>query len=537
MSIEYRIFGPPGTGKTTWLSRQIEAAVEKHGSEAVIVASFTRAAAAELVSRHLPVNRSQVGTLHAHCYRALGQPKIAETHIKEWNQEFPQYALSGEGASVDEPTSELSMMTDGDDLMSRYQILRAQMVSDRDLWSVAVRAFASKWEIWKYHNDLMDFTDMIEHGLRDFDRAPGNPTIGFFDECQDFVKLELALVRKWAESMEYVLLAGDEDQTIYNFKGATPEAFLDPPIPDSQKRVLSQSYRLPQKIKIMADEWIQQVGRREPKNYAARDEEGEIRRLDVGFNEAERIIDDMQQYLEAGKTIMLLTSCGYMLVPLIMELREQGIPFWNPYRRTRGDWNPLRTSRGISSSDRLLAYLRPEIDVWGVDDARIWNSRDLADWVEIIRADGILKRGAKKQIDELGKLDPPAPLSAEAYLNYFEETALSKAWNCDLDWLQQNLLVGRSKALQFPIAVAKHQGAKVLMAKPKIIVGTVHSVKGGEADVVYLSPNLSPSGAREMDQDKDPTVRQFYVGISRAKESLIIAAPSPGFSIELPGGK
>ena len=45
---EFRIFGPPGTGKTTNVSRQIRRAVERFGRESVLVTSFSRTAAAEL---------------------------------------------------------------------------------------------------------------------------------------------------------------------------------------------------------------------------------------------------------------------------------------------------------------------------------------------------------------------------------------------------------------------------------------------------------------------------------------------------------
>ena len=46
LTSEYRIFGPPGTGKTTNLARQIRRAVERFGPDSVLVTSFSRAAAA-----------------------------------------------------------------------------------------------------------------------------------------------------------------------------------------------------------------------------------------------------------------------------------------------------------------------------------------------------------------------------------------------------------------------------------------------------------------------------------------------------------
>ena len=76
-SREQWVLGPPGTGKTTFLSRTIASLVEKRGSDAVTVCSFSKAAATELVARDLPIEDSHVGTLHALCYRALSRPTIA----------------------------------------------------------------------------------------------------------------------------------------------------------------------------------------------------------------------------------------------------------------------------------------------------------------------------------------------------------------------------------------------------------------------------------------------------------------------------
>ncbi len=74
VTAEYRIFGPPGTGKTTNLTRQIRRAVERFGQDSVLVTSFSRTAAAELAGRDLPLSPDRIGTLHSHCFHALGCP-------------------------------------------------------------------------------------------------------------------------------------------------------------------------------------------------------------------------------------------------------------------------------------------------------------------------------------------------------------------------------------------------------------------------------------------------------------------------------
>jgi len=101
--VERRVFGPPGTGKTTFLSKEINRAASQFGPDAVFVSSFTRAAAAELVGRDLPIDRDNIGTLHSHCYKLLGEPQIADTPegIALWNAEHPKDVLTNRSTDPD----------------------------------------------------------------------------------------------------------------------------------------------------------------------------------------------------------------------------------------------------------------------------------------------------------------------------------------------------------------------------------------------------------------------------------------------------
>ena len=101
---EYRVVGPPGCSKTTWLGQRVDDAVEL--GQGLLVTSLTKAAAAEISSRKLPVSFDAVGTLHSHCYHALGQPEIAEgkEHIEAWNEAEPELHLThGQDPGSDRP--------------------------------------------------------------------------------------------------------------------------------------------------------------------------------------------------------------------------------------------------------------------------------------------------------------------------------------------------------------------------------------------------------------------------------------------------
>lgn len=543
---EVRIFGPPGTGKTTFLAGSIRNTALLRGGHNVLVASFTTTAAAELKGRDLPLPKSQIGTLHSLAYRQLDRPPVADEVLEDWNTNHPSMrrSLSARAANVDDGApleAGAGGATDADALAAKYDNLRNRML-DRDHWPVDVREYAKLWEAWKREQGVVDFTDMIEMALADVGCAPGNPDVGFFDEVQDFTPLELSLIRKWGAHMERVILAGDDDQAIYGFKGATPDAFLKPDIPDHDKIVLSQSWRIPASVHRAAEHWIRQLGHREQKLYSPRAEEGLVRRVATDYTQVLELGDHIEASLDTEgtdadgnprpATVMVLATCGYMLDPIKHELRARGLPFHNPYRTTRGDWNPFRkaVANQVSSRERLLAYLTlDERDDVGLGDlSRPWTGEDVRRWAHVVKKQGIFRRGAAAMLEGL----PGRELEFDEIAALFaDEVHLERAVTPDLDWLEQNLLTASRQPMAYPIEVARKRGAKALLAEPRVILGTIHSVKGGQADVVYLIPDLSARGSNEwrgrMGQaGHDGVRRQMYVGMTRARRELVLMGPA-----------
>lgn len=548
---EHRVFGPPGTGKTTFLTNWIRQTIGKYGSDSLIATSFTRAAATELVGKHLPIDRSRIGTLHSFAYRAIGGGVIAEKKLlAEWNKTHAGLALTDETASVDEFTGPTAGRNEGDPLFAAVQRHRAQMTPPEEgLWEEQELNFHKKWQQFKEDTGSIDFTDMIELALT-HQLAPPIPFDYLFaDECQDLTRLEIALIRFWGEGCQAVVLAGDDDQAIYWFKGALADSFLNPPLPASQKRVLGQSYRVPRQIVHYANQWIKDVKVREVKDYAPRNVEGEILwKPGIQWMRPTSILANLERDL--GKTIteeidgklitrpynvMILATCAYMIDKIKVELKRQGIPFANRFRRHRGDWNPLHPGRGVGIAQRLLAYLAP------YRTQTLWSGEELKWWGAMLSADDVLIRGGKTKIATLTGI---RSLEETALRQWFQGEALERglraALKCDTRWLLAHTTKQYELPLAYPAKVLDRYGLDALRPEnePQTLLGTVHSVKGGQADGVYIFPDLPPQGIRQW-QDftsdaHDAIIRTFYVGFTRAREKLVLCGPSSNATVRFP---
>lgn len=541
---EYRILGPPGTGKTTSTSDQVRRAAEKYGSDRVMATSFSRAAAAELANCDLPINPDRLGTLHSHCYHALGRPLIAEAHVKEWNHSHPHLAISPVSGQRrldgDDCMEDDSSRTDraGDSLLRELNRYRGLMI-DPCRWPGDIREFERKWARYKRGGELLDFCDLIEICLRDVALAPGNPAVIFADEAQDLNVMQARLIRKWGQQAEYYVLAGDDDQTIYSFIGATPEAILEPDIPDDHKVILRQSHRVPRSIHQLANGLIRQVTRRQEKIYIPRPGAGAVQRLSAGGYKAPEyfILSSAMKHLERGKKIMFLASCSYMLPPIIQVLRKNAIPFHNPYRKANGFWNPLRLGRQTAGR-RILALLLAH-PKYG-EGQHAWTYSDISSWAEWLGGKGIFKSGAKELLQAAHQTQP---VTMGQLAEIFEAQSLASRlatfegdWRALLHWWRIRVHPDIHTRIQFPADVVAKRGPRTLIEEPGIVVGTIHSVKGGEADVVYLFPDLSRAGDAHYQVGgplRDSVLRAFYVGVTRARETLYICQRESAMAISI----
>lgn len=515
MSNHYSVIGPPGTGKTTYLKRQVERAASVFGGDGVLVCSLTRAAAAEIKGRTDSIREDRVGTLHSFAFRAIGMPELAESKLDDWNSECPEYGLSeskkkkpltenddGEepdGFSGDAPGDECH------DLMEMYRHNRRP----REMWRDDVRAFAARWDEWKHDNDLEDFAGFIERAL-ETNTAPGAPLAIFVDEAQDMSRLEIDLIRHWATETNTFIAVGDPAQALFTFRGAMPDAFFDVGSAE-HRRILAQSYRVPGAVHAAATAWAGNL--LDGVEYMPTDVQGSVREaigvgLDDPENVAEALISDLDRH---SGTVMFQAQTNKMVDTVVRCLKDAGIPFHNPNRTKNGLWNPLaRRKKSTSTVDRFLA--------WQGDKQ---TPASVLKWLPMIKSTGVLKKGAKK-----AEINTP-----EDIIGLFESEGSAMAClSGDVSWLRGHVTNEYAGRLGYICRVFQKHGRSSLEDTPRLLVGTVHSYKGAEADSVWLAPDLSFPAWNEYENDELPARRLFYVGMTRARHDLHIMEPKSGMA-------
>lgn len=487
MTARTLLLGPPGTGKTESLLAAMEMALSRGVSPGRIAfVSFTRAAVREARARASekfglsPDELPWFRTLHSLAFRQLGL-KRADVFGREDLERLSD--LTGEELTGHTDLEELTLGDRGDALLFLDQTARARNVPLMDEWErqgatvdrARLSHFVAAYGAFREDLDKLDFTDMLERHVGCGEPVPVD--VAIVDEAQDLTPLGWGCVERAFAGVPELYAAGDDDQSIYGWSGADPEALMNFV---GERRVLGQSYRLPRAVHAFASEIVARIGRRNPKEFLPRDAAGVVEWV----TEPDRID------LSSG-TWLLLARTRRQLAELASVARDQGchysvmgIPAVPPsIVNLVLSWERLRRGTAIPYSE-----------------------------VDRLRKDGALPPGELIE-DELvtaGALS----LDRATMPPWYE--ALKGVAAEDVEYLRACL-----------------RRREKMAGAPRVRVSTVHGAKGAQADKVLLLTDVTGKVWRAMRDDPDPELRVTYVGATRAIEELHLVAPRTRYAWDL----
>lgn len=499
-NIVTKFSGPPGTGKSTTLLNVVENLLSSGvDPEHIVYTTFTRAGAYEARDRaaarfnlsfdRLPYFR----TLHSLCFGLL--PKTDVMQDADWGVIANTLGLFFSARmTIDNPVP--TGKTRGDKLRFVWGIARTTQRSFKEVLGSMTPSFLggmflSEAEVVHFHETVssykkefgkVDFTDMLEKWLSEGLSLSADYVI--IDEAQDLSSLQWAVVGKLCLGAKGVWIAGDDDQCIHEWNGASPNHFIDQEA--KSYTVLPQSYRIPATIHNLAESIISRVKKRLPKTYHPREEQGNI----------ERISSLEQIDITSGSWMLLARNTNY-LKNYIEFCRQKGLLY--------GLMNMK------SGFEKFLAGIHTWKNLQKGESATAAELKNL--YVFMSQRDRI-KRGSKMV---LGSVD-------DAKVLRFEELETSYGMVCprDFHWTKALDMIPEKDAA-FLKTVDQKEG---LQTSPRVLISTIHGVKGMEAESVVLTPDMSPQTYQSYLDTPDAEHRVWYVAITRAKKSLYLLPAS-----------
>jgi superfamily I DNA/RNA helicase len=175
---------------------------------------------------------------------------IGSSDRTEWDNARTAYTLSRLTASTEEGL---------DQAREEPSMAALQRIDASQLDPAQYSSFVIALEHFKDSEGLIDFTDMLEYGLRYM--TPVNSRYLVVDEGQDLCPLHFAILDRLFEQSDLRVLIGDEDQAIYNWSGADAALFLKHARRGKQV-ILRQTHRFGQPIVDYSAQIIRRVNER-----------------------------------------------------------------------------------------------------------------------------------------------------------------------------------------------------------------------------------------------------------------------------------
>lgn len=578
----------PGSGKTSTIANRIAYLIQVHkvSPSSILVVTFSKAASKEMKERFLrvcasgtmtaSVNAVTFGTFHGVFYGILRHAYgLNSNNILGEDRKYPmlkelaeKYApdLAEEGDSLEDLSREIGQVK-----TMRVDIAHYYSSSYPD---EAFRKIFKEYTEQCRSRRLFDFDDMLvmcwellrqrEDILQAWQRKFRYILV---DEVQDMNQIQYDIIRMLAAPEDNLFFVGDDDQSIYHFRGARPEIMLHftKDYPEAETVLLDVNYRCTEEILRKAGNLISHNKTRYQKELSTPGKHGDDVRVMCLPDPREESRFFLKELLEYQKTEQSLSQVAVLFrthleaESLVHTLMEYNIPFVMKDRLPNifDHWIGrdirayLRMAKGpINRSDFLSVMNRP---VRYISREAVFEKEVSFESLRMFYEE---KEWMCDRIDELehhlkvmSRLRPYAAIvylrNGVGYDGYLRDYALERKIKPEeLFEILDRLMESAKEAATFEEwEVQMEEYALQLAAQAKkqqenpegVVISTLHSVKGLEYNQVYIFnvnegsiPYKKATLLEQMEEER----RLLYVGMTRARERLTLCYVTSQFEKE-----
>lgn len=569
----------PGSGKTAVITERVKYLItEQHVKPSnILVITFTKAAAAEMKERFYKLMSDATGstagfgqypvtfgTFHAVFFQILKHAyNYNANNIIKDEQKYScmrdlvlkqRLEYEDEAEFVNAVLGEISMVKNtGVDLAHYYSTNCATEM---------FRRLYNQYHEYLYTHKLIDFDDMLVYTYELFKER--SDILGawqrkyqyiLIDEFQDINKIQYDIVKMLAAPENNLFVVGDDDQSIYRFRGAKPEIMLHffDDFPTGKRCLLDTNYRSQENIVKSSLNLIKYNKERYKKQFkASLPAAGEV---EYGVFKTQReqnmrIVRDIYDRIECGgkyEEFAVLFRTNTQPRVLMEQFMEYNIPFYakdsipNIYEHwiAKDLFAYIRIAQGSRQrSDFLQIMNRPKryISRESLDDELV--AFDVWEWF-FEEQPWVAKRiqQLEHDIKMLERMNPYAAINyirrGIGYDEFLKEYAdYRRIREDDLFDVIEELHASAKEYNNFDawflhIEEYAEELEKIRQQKQEqregVVLATLHSAKGLEFDHVYIvdvNEGVMPYKKATLEQEIEEERRLFYVGMTRARQDL-----------------
>lgn len=565
------VLAGPGSGKTAVITQRTKTLITEYGVNPsnILVITFTKAAAMEMKERFLKLTGESVskvtfGTFHAVFFTILKYAynfKSSNIVTDEQKYRFMREILSNYNLEYNDENEIISNLFGEISTIKNGQIDLEHFYSAQCSAEI-FRKIYKDYEGCLSRSRLIDFDDMLTYTYELFTQR--SDILGFWqnkykyilvDEFQDINRIQYEIIRMMAQPENNLFIVGDDDQSIYRFRGSKPEIMLNftKDYPDARQVLLDTNYRCGRYIVETSKNLISYNTERFDKDIIPSktdDTPVEYITFDSRKDENLYLIREIDKLIKQGaefSDIAVLMRTNTQPRQLIEQLMEYNLPFKTKDRipNLYEHW----IARDIFTYLRIAAGGRSRRDFYQImNRPKRYLSRNslceetvaFDEWIKLYDEQPWIAERIEKLEYDLKMLSRMNPYAAINYIRkgvgyddflieYAEYRSMNKEELFDILEEIQSGAKGYKTYEEWDEHIKAYTEeikrlAEFKAANPNAVtISTLHSAKGLEYEHVFIldvNEGIMPYKKAVLDKDIEEERRLFYVGMTRAKTRL-----------------